>query len=337
MGFHVVMLHPPPPHEEVAGQRVVIRYTGTLGAGDVARTRADAMQRAQEVLRLAKAGTAFEQLVTRYSEGEDRSFGGELGRWATDEPAPEPTIVDALTQVTDGEVIDGVLESVHGLQVVKRVAREDRPLAVDAVVIESAADSSAPDPRALEEARQLIAAARTDEGALSHRPHQVGGAFRLGGGDPVLTQIALGLAIGEVTPQPVPIEHGFVVARRKPIDPGWPWPPVLYELPRPSTVAIRDLETFIHDSSAGQLGVALGQVGPAVIRPLPEAQRSAVASLLSELVERFTMADSGEQRVQAYREGMRAIRATVGAERYGALVAGIQDWLAAQMMALDRS
>jgi hypothetical protein len=75
LGYHVIRRLSAPDEGKVAGKRIVIRYTGTLGAlgaAPVGRDRGAALELARHVAELAKRSpAAFDDLVRTYSEGAD--------------------------------------------------------------------------------------------------------------------------------------------------------------------------------------------------------------------------------------------------------------------------
>jgi hypothetical protein len=124
--YTILLRRAPPPREDVAGRRIVIRYAGTLGADNPAegRSHEEARTLASQVVARARAKqAAFTDLVAQYSEHADRAHDGDLGTWSTREPGDRPREVETLSRLKVGDVSDPI-ESVWGFQIIQRIAPE---------------------------------------------------------------------------------------------------------------------------------------------------------------------------------------------------------------------
>jgi parvulin-like peptidyl-prolyl isomerase len=105
--------------DAIAAQHVLVAYKGAKGAGKkIARSKADAKKRAEEVVAKAKGGADFSALVAEYSDdpgSKDRQ--GSLGKFTRDKMTKP--FADAAFALAVNEVSD-VVETEFGFHVIKR-------------------------------------------------------------------------------------------------------------------------------------------------------------------------------------------------------------------------
>jgi hypothetical protein len=261
--YAILLRRAPPPRENVAGRRVVIRYSGTISADDPTkgRPRDDARARASHVVSLVRARQVpFDKLVTEYSEHADRVFGGDLGTWSTLEPGDYPREVEALSRLKVGDVAEP-LDSFWGFQVLQRT--DPTPHASYA----SAAIRLEVDPQAPldgvrsrttveRKARTLAATLHADPAQFAAVQAQYDSSgvetWEYGHGSPAISARLDQLRFGEVAEEPV-YEGPFfytVVMRLDPAFVAKAPPSSSYDLP----IRVRpDVEAVFHDADSSVL------------------------------------------------------------------------------------
>lgn len=110
---------PSTPPTEITAQHVLVAYKGAKRApAGVARSKADAKARAEEVVAKANAGEDFTSLVKTYSDDpESLSRLGSLGKFGRDKF--DKAFSDAAFGLRVG-AISGAVETPFGFHVIKR-------------------------------------------------------------------------------------------------------------------------------------------------------------------------------------------------------------------------
>jgi hypothetical protein len=313
LGFHILLRRSPPPHEQVEGRRVVIRYAGTLSDIDSSssdRTRDEALARANLVVAQARDGSRpFEALVAEFSEGVDRGLGGDLGLWSTLAPGERPREVEALSRLKIGEV-SPPLDTQWGFQVLQRIEPSSHPhYAMTALHLRFQVGVRAEDPESRQSVRdKAFALART----LSRSPSAFADAQQHQGEEGELEQWDWGhgplqlaealerLRFGEIAPEPVEIPFCFVIPMR--LNPKLvPEPRAAYELP---TRTEPDVEGLFHDGNGAVLLRGVSEFSrpelPAALH-LSNTEQNAFRVSLDSLKKDLTAATTGEARAKSYR------------------------------------
>lgn len=102
----------------VAAQHLLVAYKGAASAPKgITRTKDEALKRAQEASRRAKAGEDFSALVTEYSDDPTKADRGNLGMF-TRESKVKPFADAAFALKVDG--ISDAVETKFGFHVIKR-------------------------------------------------------------------------------------------------------------------------------------------------------------------------------------------------------------------------
>jgi hypothetical protein len=333
LGYHVLLLHNPPPLARVSGRRIVIRYESTTGRGEVTRTRADGLALAQRIAREALAGAPFEQLIERYSEGDDIALGGDLGTWSTREPSLEPSAIEALAQLPLGGVFDGVIESGAGFSILQRTPpRAPTTLGADLALFgfdRANADG------ALAAARDLIKGAQRDPEAIRRHTGAAATHFVDGHYEPLLTAALRKLALGEVCKTPLQLDGAYAVFRRVASGPR-PELPFSYELPTPKVASLTLLDDFVRASQPEQLAYSLSQLSPIVDGMLSGEEKTRVKRIWYELAGAFKVADSPDKRASAYETALASLHGALSETRYAQLTGALQRWVSAELTELDR-
>ena len=109
----------PPEAQRFGAKHIVVQYRGAKrSAENVTRSREEAMARAEEADKRAKAGEPFEELAKQYSDEPGAGArGGNLGRWHRG--IMDPAFQAAVEALRVGEVSD-VVETAFGFHVILR-------------------------------------------------------------------------------------------------------------------------------------------------------------------------------------------------------------------------
>lgn len=262
-GFHLLKRYPPPPEEQVAGERIVVGYRGVFGlVAETSRTREQALALAKDVAARAKSEPAnFGALVAQYSENIDRVSHGELGVYSTRDPGFMPTEIQALARLEMGQV-GGPIDSRFGFEILRRVMPMTRPtyaMAAIEVGIEPDAGET-PDTastRTLKVAEQIRRELKEAPGRFSDFQQNYCcdrvQRWTSGRGDPKLSEFLDALALGEIAPKPLFYGSGYLIIKR--LDPRTlpPEPPRLFELPSPRDP---DYEAIIRNNDGSAIAAA---------------------------------------------------------------------------------
>lgn len=333
LGYHVLLLRNPPPLEQVSGRRIVIRYRSTAGRGEVTRTRAEALALAQRIAREARSGAPFEQLVDRYSEGDDRVLGGDLGTWSTREPNSEPTAIEALAQLPIGGVFDGVIESSVGFSILQRTPPRARTMLGAEIALFGIDRTGADD--GLDAARALTEAAQRDPEAIRRYTGAPATHFVDGHFEPLLTAALRSLSVGEVCKVPLELAGAYAVFRRVAGE-THSEPPFNYELPAPRVLSLASLDDFVRASQPEQLTYSLSQISPLVEGMLSGEEKATVERIWRDLAGAFQSADTPDKRASAYQTALASLHGALSEARYAQLTGAFQRWVSVELTELDR-
>jgi parvulin-like peptidyl-prolyl isomerase len=227
-GFHVFYRSQPPREEASSGAHVVIghdraRWLSIYARGPrPSRTREQALALANDVWREAQAHPErFGELVHRYSEHRDAIAGGDFGAWSTREASPFPPRTKRLGELAVGQVGTPV-ETHLGFEIIQRTPARARSQYRAAMLAFPVATNPAnapvdPSPELRAEALHRAEAAlrRLREGQRSLDGPDIGvEQWEEGRANPELTRALAQLQPGQITPEPVDTEFGFVIAQR---------------------------------------------------------------------------------------------------------------------------
>jgi hypothetical protein len=335
LGYHILLRRSPPPREEVNGARVVVRYQTTFGDGASERSRSEALELARSIAAEARSGADFASLVATRSEGSDRDRGGNLGVWATDEPGPNGTVIEALANLAVGEVRAEPVDTQFGFQVIKRTA-PGLPEELGARVARFSFDPRSPDMEASarKSAEAFSLAVRRDPAALDAYPSLEPIRWRDGHGDPVLSSILDGLRRGQTTSSPVRLHSAYAVVRR--VDPGalCARPPLRYDLPGAETV---DIGTLMGRIRPELLVAYLDEIRPVLASlPLPASERSVVTTTLDGLRAGVEAATTPAERVDVYHRTMTTLHKDLSESAYAVVASGLQRWVGREVIKSSR-
>jgi hypothetical protein len=340
-GFHILKRYPPPPDEQVGGERIVIEYQGVFGGGPhSSRSRAEALVLANEVFRRAReAPQSFRALVDRYSENTDRRRGGDMGVYSTRDPGYLPVEILHLARLEIGQVT-GPLDSPVGFEILKRIpVVPHTEYAMASINLPLQAGATEPDARmkalatAQEMRRTLAAEPRRFEEFQNIRCCDRIQRWTDGRGDDALTRLLDTLAFGEIAPEPILQGGEYLLVKR--LDPSRlsAEKPRNTELPTPSEP---DYEALLKYNADGRRIAAASR---ALIEKVqasagftPDASRTIVKAL-------GNLASQAEEHSSDHAVVRTAIRATLatlegelGADRYHSFTAFGREWIKSQLM-----
>jgi hypothetical protein len=340
-GFHIVKKLRPPPDQQVAGQHVVVRYAGTVGADPTAkatRGREQALARAKQI---AASTRPFAELVRDYSEADDRSRGGDLGVWSTIAPDHNGPLLDVLAHLGVGEV-SAPIDSAVGFHVLKRVPVSPRDtlattvirLSYDATLIDDSHSNS----RAAvgKEAQALADRIRNDPAGFvrlqSERCCDEVLQWAQGRGSPALESALADLTIGAVAARAVDDGWFYLIPKRLPPTTTTQPPPV-YEIPDPEAP---DLEGLLRNSDGSALATSVRGMRPHVQadQALTAAARTQLDQVLADLALKLEQAKTPDERVQADRQARETVVARVDAPTAKRFFAFAQQWVVDEIMKL---
>jgi hypothetical protein len=336
LGYSVLFRGPVPAERDVAGQRIVIRYQGTVGGarGEPSdRSRADALALARKAAgEAASEGASFDALVAQYSENADVVQGGDMGVWSLRDPGFSPREVEHLGQLEVGEV-SAPVESILGFEILKRTEARDRPLyAMKSIELQY--DPSLKD--ASEHSREGARRLAQDIAAQVHEDPSRFDSFRgkyccgaatrwsLGRGPLGVTSALDALQIGEIAAQPIESHMAFIVAQR--VDPGSVVPPQpRYELPAPEAPDLANMVETADGKVASAYTRMLADEMPKGLS-MPEEKKSIVVRRVSELADTFQQAPDGAARVGALQGTLAGLKGEIGPDAYSVLDSFLKQW-----------
>jgi hypothetical protein len=343
MGFHVALLHQPPPVASVSGARIVVRYASTQGEEPSTRTRAEAMTLAESLAAEARSGADFGALARARSENADRVRDGALGVWSTREPEPENALVlEELARMADGDISDPI-DSPLGFQIVKRSpAAPAQEFAMRSIRVPigvwslAAGESPASLPDlALTEATRIVRELRADpwsfgrlvEGRCCKTPAR----WSDGHDDPVVTTAIEKLAIGQVTPVPIRVPGYYVVGQR--IDPDLvsPRPKPTVGLPAPAAL---DLDEAVRASNSARLATSIGQLVQTIpALNLAPNEKDALTGVLQGFRSDLATATTEDKRLTAYHDELGKLHRALPEASYARVLGVLGRWAAEQALA----
>jgi len=339
--YAILLRRAPPPREDVAGRRIVIRYSGTAGVDDPreGRSHEEARTLASRVVARARAKeAAFTDLVAQYSEHADRAHNGDLGTWSTRESEDHPREVETLSRLKVGDVSDPI-ESVWGFQIIQRIAPEPHHRYAAAMIrlrIKPKTPSEDPHSRTSVErdARVLAGKLRADPASFAsvQTRHDSAGVeiWDYGHGFPAITARLDKLRFGEVAEEPI-YEGPFFYTVVMRLDPGLvakQKPSPSYDPPRRIRV---DVEAVFHDADSSLLLKHL----PDFSRPelldvlaLTSAERSVWQTTLEVLRLDLGKATIPEERARIYRDAIRRLHDGMSAASYSRVMTLVEHQVA---------
>jgi hypothetical protein len=337
-GFHILRLAAPPAQEDVAGQRLVVRYKGSTdweAFGAVERSRDDAYRRSIE---LGASSHDFAETIGRHSEHSDRVRGGDMGVWSTIAPEHNGAELEALAALKVGETSPPI-ETRHGFQVIKRIPSTARP-ELAAQVLRFAYDpkDAASRAKVREVALAALAELKRDASRFDamRAAHCCESAllWAAGHGEPLLELAVGGLRAGELAPELVDDGWAYVLPKR--IDPGSvarPPATLLYTLPAPESA---DVAAYFEHSSGAALServAGLRADAKAFLR-LPDGEKSRLDRILSTLQSELMHADAAPQRLAARRRALEALQSTLTPDSAPTVREFVDAWAMAEVMKL---
>lgn len=122
-GYRVVQRAATLPDEPLSARQLVVAYAGaTRAPAALARSKAEALARAEELLSRARREPAsFEALVKAESDGWDRPRAGAMGTWKMNGGRYPAAFDRAVFALKEGE-LSGPVESEFGVHVFQRLA-----------------------------------------------------------------------------------------------------------------------------------------------------------------------------------------------------------------------
>ncbi|MBK9000776.1 MAG: peptidylprolyl isomerase [Myxococcales bacterium] len=339
MGFHIVRREPLPPEQQVAGQRVVLRYRGSWSIDGVQpdRTREQALALGRRIHDLAATGRVeFDTLAEQHSRPIHVEHRGAFGLWSTRDPGYFPREVDRLSRLRPGEVSEPI-DSPWGIEVLRRREISDQMpvLAVVVVEIPFAPVTPLPEEHAARRAEEICTHSQLNASAfdvaveehccpttqrwpLDELPDELLGAKLL--------------KIGAVAPSPIKLRHSFAVVRR--VSPDFASYPA-FDLPSPARA---DIDAIVANSTGQGLAAELRALAEAVrdLAALSEATRASVADRIVNLAGRVEVESDAFRRRGAVSATWAQIRRELSEADYAAIDAAINDWVKSRILTPQR-
>jgi parvulin-like peptidyl-prolyl isomerase len=338
-GFHIFCRTPPSREYHSSGAHIVIGHDQAQWLAVYARgrrpsrTREQALTLANDIYAHAKAQPdRFSELVQRYSEHRDAIVDGDFGVWSTQEPSTFPPRTKRLQELGIGEV-GRPIETHLGFEIIQRTPLRQRTQYRAALLvfpIDSSLTDGPSDPSPELRADALHKAEAALEGLLREpsgfdAPGVTVSQWEEGRQNPELTRALEGLQPGQVTPNPVDTEYGYILAKRlNPV-------PVqsdqyVWDLPAPNA---RELGEFLAslpaaDSLPFLSGFAL-TVAPEIALGRKTAKRLAVLHHLP------APTSSGESTAKTLSDLFERTRVLLGADRYARYQAALSREVAARL------
>lgn len=112
-GYHIILRKP-----VISGRHILVQWKGSNRATEkITRTKSEARERIEKVLKLSKEGGDFEALAAEYSDGPSSTQGGDLGEFPEQTMAPE--FEKAAFALKVGEVSE-IVETSFGWHLIQR-------------------------------------------------------------------------------------------------------------------------------------------------------------------------------------------------------------------------
>lgn len=339
-GFHIIKRYPPPPDEQLAGERIVIGYEGVYGlATESHRTRAQALQLANEVaLQAKKAPRTFRVLVDRYSENSDRAAHGDMGVFSTRDPGYFPAEVQVLASLKVGEVA-GPVEGRFGFEILQRApvvpGKEYAMTAIELRADGEPGDRDTAMAETLKAAEGILGQLRAAPGRFQEfqRNYCCDRVQRwtMGRGDRGLSDALDRLSFGEIAREPIPRPAGYMLMKR--LDPSTSPPaPRQFDVPDPADPDYDDLAvTFDQQQLVAATRSFIGAVrdtstlGPAAVKT--------IAGTLEELASYFEHNPVDHVSTHAtLRTTLASLETALGHDQFDKFKAFGRRWIIRQMM-----
>ena len=233
-GYRIVKRAATLPDESLSARQLVVAYTGaTRAPAALARSKAEALARAEELLSRARREPAsFEALIKAESDGWDRDRAGIMGTWKMNGGRYPAAFDRAIFALKEGE-LSGPVESEFGVHVFQRLAVQASAPAISGahilIAFKGAAKARSTVTRSREEAeveaKRIAAEVRADPArfgllALERSDDVTGkqggdlGSWRAGAMPAAFDEAMVALKIGEVG-GPVLTQFGYHVLLRR--------------------------------------------------------------------------------------------------------------------------
>lgn len=343
-GFHVFCRSQLPREEYLSGTHIVIGHDQALWLSVFARgprpsrRREQALAVANDIYREAQAHPErFAELVQRYSEHRDAIADGDFGVWSTHEASPFPPRMKRLEELAMGQVGRPV-ETALGFEIIERTALRQRDQYRAAVLVfriarEYTDAPTDPSPEARAEALHRAEAAllqlREDPKGFDASDVSVA-QWEEGRENPELTRVLARLEPGQITPEPVDTEYGFVLARR--LEP-LPIEPQHYEVELPAPKR-RELIDFIASLPSHE-ALPFLRAFPAIVAPELALGHKAAQQL--SVLHQLSGSESGNAALSPIQlsDLFDRTRALLGAARYARYEAALSRDVADRLLPVD--
>ncbi len=343
-GFHVFYRSPLSGEGRSSGRHIVISHDQAPWLAVYARgprpsrKREQALALANDIYREARAQPErFAELVQRYSEHRDAVSDGDFGVWSTHEVSTFPPRTKRLEELAIGEV-GKPIETHLGFEIIERTPLRQRSQFRAAMLMfpianEYSAAPTDPSPEARTEALhraeaallQLRAEPRGFEG-----PDVSVAQWEEGRENPELTRALARLKPGQITPEPIDTEYGFVLARR--LEP-LPIEPQHYEVELPAPKR-RELIDFIASLPSHE-ALPFLRVFPAIVAPALALGHKAAQQL--SVLHQLSDSESGNAALSPMQlsDLFDRTRALLGAARYARYEAALSRDVADRLLPVD--
>jgi hypothetical protein len=310
------------------------------GQQPVARSRTEAFNLARRIVEEARAGSPFEALVGKYSEGMDAAQGGDFGVWSLVDPGYFGQEVQALGKLKLGEVSDPI-DSKFGVEILKRTAADERPrYAMTAVRLQFNPSAPATAASSMQGMQKL---ARSVILKLKKNPKLFEDFQKLyccandveqwskGRGPVGLSEVLDKLEFDQIAAAPVQADVFVIIPKR--LDPSKqkPEPQPLYDLPSPAGPSF---DAIIRHTSGEVLAKAVRQLSAEAPKALnlKQAEQAPFVALLEQLAIGFLTTDEPESRMQIARLTWQELAALLGPQKFAEYQQFLNKWASASML-----